>query len=753
MPYKYSENDSSINTHLVSYKTFNRAVGYDFITENWTHDNNESAADIIQGIPIGKCYFKRDITNSYAANLESPEIFGTSFTIDILVYIPSGYGGAIAYIRTDYWTGATVYIGVTSNNLYIDANYVPGWHAQPESIYEETFSKIITFNSLSHIEITVDDNTKTLGIFYNGRLLRLKDLSGFSHFIVNRCVCEIFDFFKTAYDDYYKLPKYVKEVKIYDTILHTSSFTPPTQYTPTTYTEEFYKQYLLCYLPLDDKNHPFFDMCGNKWVYSDDFVVDMKKSLENSITNDCNVVKGFLHTRYSINPIAKTQVPVKDPYNYTIDFYLLITSFDNVSSDVLLFARFEYSDNDYRYENGIVIKIESGVLVFYYYDYGRENRTNISLDFNKLTHIELSISNRSVYVYIDGECKFSMINTGTMTGRSQYNIILEEYSDHVYISQFRVFNIAVHSGTNNFERPNLYDYDVNYDNIKSINLITYHNGTKKSYPYYLWTSLYDFPLDSTIIHHNGYNWYNRNAHVTSNDTKIMYAHDDRKKYLSLTYAQAIWDTDNASVIENVTDSDEEYLQTNPLKYTVKSQPTNNLDFTGSKTFISMAGSSDDYVTLHSGSNILLTGEGNDTVQIKGSGGSEKHTIHTGEGNDSVRIDSGYGPDYMLIYTGKGNDTISLAEHHHTIVPGLGDDLVQTRAEHNHENIIVYREGDGNDTIITQNPIEGNRDTLSIVGSAYSSVQSGDNIIITVGNGHITLQGGVSKPINLKFTST
>ena len=173
-------------------------------------------------------------------------------------------------------------------------------------------------------------------------------------------------------------------------------------------------------------------------------------------------------------------------------------------------------------------------------------------------------------------------------------------------------------------------------------------------------------------------------------------------------------------------------------------------------------------------NILVSGtSGDDTISNYGS----KVTIKAGAGNDniyndyegsSVTIDGGTGNDFIensggsfvSINGSKGNDTIftdgyetdsyttdeygnSVLNHekyeaeNNTIVGGAGNDLISL-GSNAANNLIQYKSGEGNDTIAGFNSTS----TLKIGGGkgTYSTQQSGDDIIVTVGEGKITLEG-------------
>ena len=119
------------------------------------------------------------------------------------------------------------------------------------------------------------------------------------------------------------------------------------------------------------------------------------------------------------------------------------------------------------------------------------------------------------------------------------------------------------------------------------------------------------------------------------------------------------------------------------------------------------------------------------------------TIDAGAGNDSISNTTGY----VSISGGSGNDTIlnstemylgGTTRHigsYSTIFGGEGNDVISLNSA-SENNLIQYRAGDGNDKIYGF----GLTDTLSISGSDYSTKTKGDNIIVTVGKGKITLEG-------------
>ena len=172
-----------------------------------------------------------------------------------------------------------------------------------------------------------------------------------------------------------------------------------------------------------------------------------------------------------------------------------------------------------------------------------------------------------------------------------------------------------------------------------------------------------------------------------------------------------------------------------------------------------SGTGDDYIANESGSSVTIdAGAGNDTINSRNSNGSNVR-INTGEGNNLVSINGGSnvgiiggtGKDTVYndtsnitIDTGAGNDSIYAEGTDITVIGGTGNDSIKS----NGTNVLFkYTEGDGNDRI------EGisMTDTLQIGGGkgTYSSQASGNDIIVTVGDGKITLVGAVGKSVYIE----
>lgn len=104
------------------------------------------------------------------------------------------------------------------------------------------------------------------------------------------------------------------------------------------------------------------------------------------------------------------------------------------------------------------------------------------------------------------------------------------------------------------------------------------------------------------------------------------------------------------------------------------------------------------------------------------------------------------PNQVVIYGEGGNDTINNASEYVTINGGIGDDSIIST---NGTEFFQYNLGDGRDTIYGYT----SADTLNISGASYSSIESGNNIIITVGEGTdsvgtITLIDAAGNTVNI-----
>ena len=145
---------------------------------------------------------------------------------------------------------------------------------------------------------------------------------------------------------------------------------------------------------------------------------------------------------------------------------------------------------------------------------------------------------------------------------------------------------------------------------------------------------------------------------------------------------------------------------------------------------------------------VVTGNGNDSVYIAGGDGSNS-TISTGEGNDTIyNVNCGE----TSINSGDGDDVITNYDYgfiyeNVSIMAGSGNDTIYLPANEykEHYSVIQYIFGDGNDIV------QGfkDRDTLQISGADYSTMVAGNDLIVEVGNGKMTLVDYVNKSLRIK----
>ncbi|MBD3879469.1 MAG: hypothetical protein SR1Q5_07275 [Quinella sp. 1Q5] len=177
--------------------------------------------------------------------------------------------------------------------------------------------------------------------------------------------------------------------------------------------------------------------------------------------------------------------------------------------------------------------------------------------------------------------------------------------------------------------------------------------------------------------------------------------------------------------------------------------TNKNDFISNVSsdgyFTISGGKGNDYIYSHAYHVSIDGGAGNDSIIS----GSEYNTLIGGSGNDTIYNDAG---NATKILGGAGDDTIYSHGYDVSIDGGAGNDLVSLNAYSASDVIIYYNEGDGNDTIYGFK-----HNQLSIANGMYSTEKSGNDVIVTVGDGKITLVGAASlSKLNIngtKATST
>ena len=138
-----------------------------------------------------------------------------------------------------------------------------------------------------------------------------------------------------------------------------------------------------------------------------------------------------------------------------------------------------------------------------------------------------------------------------------------------------------------------------------------------------------------------------------------------------------------------------------------------------------AGAGDDLISATDAnmtSAVINAGAGNDTVEMAGATSS---TINAGDGDDSI---------FALgdqVWDDNGEMHYALNVTDNTISGGKGNDTIHIGGK---SNVIQYASGDGDDTIFGYTK----DNTLQIAGS-YSTTKSGNDLIVKVGTGSITLK--------------
>ena len=170
------------------------------------------------------------------------------------------------------------------------------------------------------------------------------------------------------------------------------------------------------------------------------------------------------------------------------------------------------------------------------------------------------------------------------------------------------------------------------------------------------------------------------------------------------------------------------------------------------TYVSIdGGTGNDSISSSGERGTIEGGAGDDVIKNGGAktkifGGAGKDSIFNSAAN--VTITGGADNDTLVnsanddfLDSGAGDDLISLGGKNNTVRGGTGNDTIYNDGK---EQTYYYFDGDGNDTIIGFN--EG--DTISIAEGKYTSAKSGNDVIIKVGAGSITLKNASGKTLNI-----
>ena len=203
------------------------------------------------------------------------------------------------------------------------------------------------------------------------------------------------------------------------------------------------------------------------------------------------------------------------------------------------------------------------------------------------------------------------------------------------------------------------------------------------------------------------------------DTIYGYDSNDTIQILTGNYTTTtsgqdiIINVDNGSIIlKNSSDKE--------LNIVGNTIPISNDTISNSTSNTVINGTSDDDKILNTASGSYVTvnaSSGNDTIDNRGTCSS----ISGGAGDDSIISSSG---SYATINGGSGNDTITGSSY---------------------TDVFQYADGDGNDVITGYS----SADTIKITNGTYSTQISGDDVIVKVGSGSITLKNANGTTLNIE----
>ena len=164
--------------------------------------------------------------------------------------------------------------------------------------------------------------------------------------------------------------------------------------------------------------------------------------------------------------------------------------------------------------------------------------------------------------------------------------------------------------------------------------------------------------------------------------------------------------------------------------TSKIHPVNIIEENQSSNALVTGTEENDSITNSGDYVSIVSGDGKDTIKSSG----DYVTIESGDGNDSI---SSYEGDYNSIDAGDGDDNIYHGSYA-TITGGKGNDTMGSRYSGGSHAVYIYNEGDGNDVISL-----GETDKLVIASGDWSTQISGNDVIVKVGTGYITLKFAAS----------
>ena len=158
-------------------------------------------------------------------------------------------------------------------------------------------------------------------------------------------------------------------------------------------------------------------------------------------------------------------------------------------------------------------------------------------------------------------------------------------------------------------------------------------------------------------------------------------------------------------------------------------------------------------TLRSGSNIIINMNNGQSISLMGVGNRSVDLIRTRSvSRSNVTFNGGMYKDVInntysnvKINGGTADDSIYSSGNNVSLYGGAGNDVISVSASSRNATI-GYKNGEGNDKVFG---LDSN-DFVNITGT-WSSVRSGNDVVLTVGTGKISLMGANNK--NVKIMST
>ncbi|MBR1730031.1 MAG: hypothetical protein IJ728_10970 [Selenomonadaceae bacterium] len=375
------------------------------------------------------------------------------------------------------------------------------------------------------------------------------------------------------------------------------------------------------------------------------------------------------------------------------------------------------------------------------------------------TNVTLIGGNGNDFIYTSG-------NNSKLYGGTGNDTIINGYS---YIS-----GSTVTSGDNSTLDGSTGNDIISLASGIKNNLITYKNGDDND-------TIYNYSSNNTIKISDGY----YSTQVSGSDTiiKIESGSMTLKNYIGIvnidgtlggggknisnsTSNTVINGTDYADTISNSAGQVKIYAGAgtdsiyNTGEYiTISGGNGKDTINNGYSQYISIdGGNDDDSIYGNNNYGTITGGAGNDTII----GNHWRSNLNGGIGNDFINItdywcntiDGGDGDDKIIagggehsVNGGAGADYISLKGGSSlTVKGGTGNDTIYGDSSSSH--LYQYSKGDGSDIIFGANE----NDTITIIGAGYSTVSSGNDILVNVSNsGTITLSGAKGKSIKINST--